>query len=82
MASGLSIYLRDFYEANPGHTGGQYLHLRISPSINVEQKQHCQIKSAETGTASERPQLHFKYWSGAGPDQPFHRVIFTEHPKP
>ena len=82
LASGLSTYLRGFYEANPGYTGGQYLHLRISPSIDVVQNQYYQIKSAETGVAAERPRLHFKYRSGAGPDQLFHRVIFSEHPKP
>jgi arylsulfatase A-like enzyme len=82
MASGLSAYLRSFYETNPGYAGGQYLHLRINPAINVELNQYYLIKSAETGIAAERPKLRLKYRTGAGPVALFHRVIFSEHPKP
>jgi arylsulfatase A-like enzyme len=82
LASGLSTYLRDFYEANPGYSGGQYLHLRINSSINVELNQYYLIKSAETAIADEKPKLLLKYRNGTGPESLFHRVIFSEYPKP
>jgi len=79
LASGLSPYLRDFYDANPGYSGGQYLFLRLNPELDAgTTDQHYLVVAAESATPANRPQLHLALQAGTYPPAHFHRIRFGE----
>jgi N-acetylglucosamine-6-sulfatase len=77
LASGLSAYLRSFYQENPGYAGGQYLFLRISPEkldMSSEGNERYDVFASENTAGQAGPKLHLSFQSQTSQPQRFWRV--------
>jgi arylsulfatase A-like enzyme len=77
LASGLSAYLRSFYESNPGYAGGQYLFLRISPEkldMSSEGNERYDVFASENTAGQAGPKLHLSFQSQTSEPKRFWRV--------
>ena len=81
MASGLAAYLRDFYEANPSYSGGQYLFLRLNGDIDPRDfasqgsdNRNFRVTAANSG--SNKPKLHIEHTAPADAGNEFYRVRY------
>jgi arylsulfatase A-like enzyme len=79
LASGLSAYLRSFYEANPGYAGGQYLFLRINPGkldMSSEGNERYDVFAAGNTAGQAGPRLHLSFQSQTSGPKRFWRVEY------
>jgi hypothetical protein len=79
QASGLSAYLRAFYEANPGYTGGQYLFLRINPEkldMSSEGNERYEVFASENAGIQSRPKLNLSWQSQLSESSRFWRIRY------
>lgn len=66
LASGLSAYLRSFYQSNPGYAGGQYLFLRINPEkldMSNDGNERYDVFAANNTNGQAGPRLHLSFQS-------------------
>ena len=81
LANGLAPYLREFYQANPGYSGGHYLFLRINSDINVrdlalEGNDGRNFRVSSANSASNKPVLHLSHTSPSAGEQEFYRIRY------
>lgn len=79
LASGLSGYLRTFYQNHPNYTGGKFLFLRINPEkfdMSGEGNERFDIASAENTDPASRPKLHLSFESQTMAPSRFWRVSY------
>lgn len=79
LASGLSHYIRSFYEANPNYAGGQYLFLRINPEkldMADEGNERFDIFAAGNTSGVAGPMLHLSFQSQTSDAKRFWRVEY------
>ncbi len=77
LASGLSAYLRSFYESNPGYAGGQYLFLRINPEkldMSDEGNERYDVFAAGNTLGQAGPRLRLSFQSQTAESKRFWRV--------
>jgi arylsulfatase A-like enzyme len=77
LASGLSAYLRSFYQSNPGYAGGQYLFLRISPGkldMANEGNERYDVFASGNSNGQAGPKLKLSFQSQTSAPQRFWRV--------
>lgn len=79
LASGLSAYLREFYQKNPGYTGGQHLFLRINPekfSMSDDGGERYDIFSVGNSLGQAGPRLQLSFQSQTIQPKRFWRVEY------
>jgi arylsulfatase A-like enzyme len=79
LASGLSAYLRSFYQSNPGYTGGQYLFLRINPEkldLSSEGNERYEVFAAGNSAGQAGPKLRFSFQSQVTDQKRFWRIEY------
>jgi hypothetical protein len=81
LANGLAPYLREFYQANPGYSGGHYLFLRINSDINVrdlalEGNDGRNFRVSSANSASNKPVLHLSHTPPSAGEQEFYRIRY------
>jgi N-acetylglucosamine-6-sulfatase len=81
--SGLSAYLKAFYNANPSYGGGQYLFLRLNPDADPGSSDiYYTIYSADRSPAADQPRLVLDLAVDNPPSVQapavFHRVRFAD----
>ena len=79
LASGLSAYLREFYQDNPDYAGGQYLFLRINPEkldMSSEGNEGYNVFAAGNSLGQAGPKLHFSFQSQVSDSKRFWRVEY------
>ena len=77
LASGLSTYLRSFYESNPDYAGGQYLFLRINPEkldMSDEGNERYEVFASGNSNGQAGPKLHLSFQSQTSEPKRFWRV--------
>lgn len=77
LASGLSAYLRSFYQSNPGYAGGQYLFLRINPEkldMSGEGSERYDVFASGNSNGQAGPKLHLSFQSQTSELKRFWRV--------
>jgi arylsulfatase A-like enzyme len=77
LASGLSAYLRAFYQSNPGYAGGQYLFLRINPEksdMSGEGNERYDVFATGNSNGQAGPKLHLSFQSQTAEPKRFWRV--------
>jgi arylsulfatase A-like enzyme len=77
LASGLSAYLRSFYQSNPGYAGGQYLFLRINPEkldMSSEGNERYDVFASGNSNGEAGPKLHLSFQSQTSELKRFWRV--------
>jgi arylsulfatase A-like enzyme len=77
LASGLSAYLRSFYQSNPDYAGGQYLFLRINPEkldMSSEGNERYDVFAAGNSNGQAGPKLHLSFQSQTSDPKRFWRV--------
>jgi hypothetical protein len=77
LASGLSAYLRSFYQSNPAYAGGQYLFLRINPEkldMSNEGNERYDVFSAGNSSGQAGPKLYLSFQSQTSEPRRFWRV--------
>jgi hypothetical protein len=77
LASGLSAYLRSFYESNPDYAGGQYLFLRINPEkldMSSEGNERYDVFASGNSNGQAGPKLHLSFQSQTAEPKRFWRV--------
>ena len=75
LASGLSAYLRAFYESNPTYSGGQYIFLRINPEkLDMSNEGNERYDVFASGNAGGGPTLHLSFQSQTSEPKRFWRV--------
>jgi hypothetical protein len=77
LASGLSAYLRSFYQSNPGYAGGQYVFLRINPEkldMSSEGNERYDVFAAGNSNGEAGPKLHLSFQSQTTGQKRFWRV--------
>jgi arylsulfatase A-like enzyme len=77
LASGLSAYLRAFYQSNPDYAGGQYLFLRINPEkldMSGEGSERYDVFAAGNSNGQAGPKLHLSFQSQTSGPKRFWRV--------
>ena len=78
-ASGLSAYIREFYDKNPGYAGGQYLFLRINPEkldMSSEGNERYEVYAAERKGAAVRPKLKLSWQTETAGPKRFWKVRY------
>jgi hypothetical protein len=77
LASGLSAYLRAFYQSNPDYAGGRYLFLRINPDkldMSSEGNERYDVFAAGNSNGQAGPKLHLSFQSQTSESKRFWRV--------
>jgi hypothetical protein len=81
LANGLAPYLREFYQANPGYSGGHYLFLRINSDINVRDlalqgNDGRNFRLSSANSALNKPVLHLSHTPPSAGEQEFYRIRY------
>lgn len=77
LASGLSAYLRSFYQSNPGYTGGRYLFLRINPEkldMSNDGNERYDVYASGNSNGQAGPKLRLSFQSQTSGPKRFWRV--------